>query len=204
MRVGVVQFPGTLCDADVARWIKFKNFSFKYISYSTNFSYKDFDQIIIPGGFSFGDYIRPGVMAKFSKVSRSIEEFANAGGRVLGICNGFQILCEMGLLPGQLLQNQQGRFICKLVKVKCAETKIKYQFPVAHRFGNYFLCSNSYKELIDNNQVWLTYEDNVNGSIGNIAGIKNKGGNVRGLMPHPERATNLWMGSEDGNKFYFE
>jgi phosphoribosylformylglycinamidine synthase I len=203
MTVGIVQFPGTLCDRDVRQWILKKDYEFEYISHDKRFSKFDFDSLIIPGGFSFGDYIRPGAMAKFSEVTKSIIEFADNGGKVLGICNGFQILCEMGLLPGQLLQNTQGHFICKQVVVNCFVSKKKYKFPIAHKFGNYFVNQKDFEFLMAHNQIWLTYEENVNGSIYNIAGVKNQFGNVCGLMPHPERAVNDWMGSEDGNCFYF-
>jgi len=203
MRVGIVKFPGTLCDQDVNKWAVSKKYQAVYLEHNKSFLRKDFDFVILPGGFSFGDYIRPGVMAKFSEVTKSIIAYADDGGQVLGICNGFQILCEIGLLPGQLLKNENGKFICKSVILKCEETNLKYNFPVAHKYGNYYIDEDGYKNLVRHQQIWLTYENNINGSLYRIAGIKNIFGNVRGLMPHPERAIKEWMGSEDGNKFYF-
>ena len=217
MKFGVVIFPGSNCDRDIFTairddlgkeveylWHKDKNIS----HFSTS------DCIVLPGGFSYGDYLICGAIARFSPMMQSVIEFANTGGKVLGICNGFQILCESGLLPGALLMNAHQQFICKNVHLKDSKNII-YSIPVAHGDGRYFAPDTVLDELEKNKQVILRYcnengditEDaNPNGSWRNIAGIKNKAGNVLGLMPHPERASNALCGNTDGLKLfeYFE
>jgi len=164
------------------------------------------DCIVLPGGFSYGDYLRCGAIARFSPMMKSVIEFANKGGKVLGVCNGFQILCESGLLPGVLLQNVSRQFICKNVYLKNENTPA-LKIPIAHGEGRYFADDSLLDELEANNQIIfrytnengeLTEEGNPNGSLRNIAGIKNKAGNVFGMMPHPERATNKVIGNTDG------
>jgi len=180
------------------------------------------DFLLIPGGFSYGDYLRSGAIARFSPVMQEVTQFAMAGGPVLGICNGFQILLEAGLLPGAMLHNENLRFVCKQVHLRCESTNSMFtrslkpkqviQVPVAHGEGNYFTDDDTLKELQDNDQVVFRYCDaegevseevNINGSIDNIAGICNKKRNVMGMMPHPERAVEKLLGSDDG-KLIFE
>jgi len=180
------------------------------------------DFLLIPGGFSYGDYLRSGAIARFSPVMQEVTQFAMAGGPVLGICNGFQILLEAGLLPGAMLHNENLRFVCKQVHLRCESTNSMFtrslkpkqviQVPVAHGEGNYFTDDDTLKELQDNDQVIFRYCDaegevseevNINGSIDNIAGICNKKRNVMGMMPHPERAVEKLLGSDDG-KLIFE
>lgn len=210
MKFGVVVFPGSNCDRDmqyalqndlnkevVMLWHKDKDIS--------QFSVAN-DCIVLPGGFSFGDYLRCGAIAKFSPMMNSVIEFANKGGRVLGVCNGFQILCESGLLPGALLQNANQQFICKNVYIKNDETGA-LTIPIAHGEGRYYANEATLNNLHQNNQVIFKYcskdgeiidTANPNGAIQNIAGIKNKEGNVFGMMPHPERATNKHLNNNDG------
>jgi phosphoribosylformylglycinamidine synthase len=176
-----------------------------------------FDAIVLPGGFSYGDYLRTGAIARFSPVMRAVEQFARSGGLVLGICNGFQILCEAGLLPGVLQRNAGMRFVCRDVhiRVESADTPFTaagkpgqvLQVPIAHGDGNYFCDEPTLAELERNNQIVFRYvtpdgredvEANPNGSLANIAGVCNRERNVLGLMPHPERAVEAALGSEDG------
>jgi phosphoribosylformylglycinamidine synthase len=180
------------------------------------------DFLLIPAGFSYGDYLRCGAIARFSPIMQSVVEFAEQGGPVLGICNGFQILLEAGLLPGAMLHNKELRYVCKQVHLRTESTNSIYtrglekgqvlQIPVAHGEGNYFIDDEGLKELKDNDQVLFRYSDaagnvsddtNFNGSVDNIAGICNKQRNVLGMMPHPERAVEKMIGSEDG-KLIFE
>ena len=211
MKFGVVVFPGSNCDRDmqdalvhdlgqevVMLWHKDKDLSM----FTTD------DCIVLPGGFSYGDYLRCGAIARFSPMMQSVIEFAQRGGKVLGICNGFQILCESGLLPGALLRNSHQQFACKNVYLKDAQNEI-YKIPVAHGEGRYFATEEILNELETNNQVlyWycdqngqVTEEANPNGSVRNIAGICNAERNVFGLMPHPERACSSILGNEDGRK----
>jgi phosphoribosylformylglycinamidine synthase subunit PurQ / glutaminase len=168
--------------------------------------------VVVPGGFSYGDYLRPGAIARFSKVMAPLEDFAKSGGPVLGICNGFQVLTEAHLLPGGLLRNVGMRFVCKRVSVRL-ETKetpwtslfepdAELVLPVAHNEGNYFANDHTLRELEDEGRVVLRYLDNLNGSVGNIAGICNAARNVVGLMPHPERVSDEALGSDEGLKVF--
>jgi phosphoribosylformylglycinamidine synthase len=166
------------------------------------------DCIILPGGFSYGDYLRCGAIARFSPMMQSVIEFANAGGKVFGVCNGFQILCESHLLPGALLRNSQQQFVCKNIHITDGSGKI-YKLPVAHGEGRYYANERTLDELQDNGQVIFYYcdesgnitdEANPNGAIRNIAGICNKSRNVFGMMPHPERACSTVLGNTDGRE----
>lgn len=216
MKFGVVVFPGSNCDRDVIEalridlkqevielWHKDKDISMFSIE----------DCIVLPGGFSYGDYLRCGAIAKFSPMMQSVIEFANKGGKVLGICNGFQILCESGLLPGVLLRNSNQQFVCKNVFIKeaAAENCEALKIPVAHGEGRYFADDKTLEELEMHRQVIYRYcddkcivnaEGNPNGSLHNIAGICNKTRNVYGMMPHPERACNTSLCNEDGRKVF--
>jgi phosphoribosylformylglycinamidine synthase len=213
MKFGVVVFPGSNCDRDmqdalaqdlgkevIMLWHKDKDLSM----FTTD------DCIILPGGFSYGDYLRCGAIARFSPMMQSVIDFANRGGKVLGVCNGFQILCESGLLPGVLLQNANQQFICKNVFIKNAATGA-LKIPIAHGEGRYFADQKTLDTLEANGQVIFTYCDengnetegsNPNGATKNIAGISNAAKNVFGMMPHPERATSSVLGNIDGKKVF--
>jgi phosphoribosylformylglycinamidine synthase subunit PurQ / glutaminase len=213
MKFGVVIFPGSNCDADMLNalaqnlgkevkplWHKDSDIS----DFTTN------DCIVLPGGFSFGDYLRCGAIAKFSPMMQSVIQFANNGGKVLGVCNGFQILCESGLLPGVLLANSNQQFICKNVFIKNPKNTNApvLKIPIAHGEGRYFADEATIAQLEQNGQVIYKYcnqtgeitaEANPNGATSNIAGIKNAAGNVFGMMPHPERACSAAaLGNNDG------
>jgi len=211
MKFGVVVFPGSNCDSDmvyalredlgyevIELWHKDKDLS----AFTTE------DSIVLPGGFSYGDYLRCGAIARFSPMMQSVISFAQEGGRVLGICNGFQILCEAGLLPGVLLRNENMQFVCKNIYIK-GKDNIPVKIPLAHGEGRYYADEKTLDMLEDNGQVIYRYcnefgeitpESNPNGSLRNIAGITNASGNVFGMMPHPERACNTALGNTDGRK----
>jgi phosphoribosylformylglycinamidine synthase len=221
MKFGVVVFPGSNCDHDTYHVIS------KVIGQPVDFIWHkeewigQFDAIILPGGFSYGDYLRTGAIARFSPVMRAVKEFAAAGGLVLGICNGFQILCEAGLLPGALLRNRDLKFICEHVNIRveradtpftmsCTEGQI-LSVPIAHGEGNYFCDAETLAELERERQIIFRYCDrsgeateaaNPNGSLAYIAGICNREGNVLGMMPHPERASESLLGSNDGRQIF--
>jgi phosphoribosylformylglycinamidine synthase I len=212
VRAGVVVFPGANCDHDVYNVLKnVMNVDTKFLWHKEE-SIGDRNLIILPGGFSYGDYLRCGAISKFSLIMKEVITFANAGGVVIGICNGFQVLCETGLLPGALLRNENLKFVCKTVTLKVENNKsiftseynIKEEIniPVAHGEGNYFCDDNTLTELIGNNQILFRYIDNPNGSIDNIAGIQNVNRNVFGMMPHPERASDEILGYTDGERFF--
>ena len=174
-------------------------------------SLEGFDGVLLPGGFSYGDYLRCGAIARFSTIMEEVIRFAEEGKPVFGTCNGFQILTEAGLLPGVLRRNESLHFICKTVPLKVnPKTAFTSEYeadeiislPVAHGEGNYFCDKETLEELKENNQIVFTYNDNINGSVENIAGITNKAGNVLGMMPHPERAVEDLLGSEDGKRFF--
>lgn len=210
MKFGVVVFPGSNCDRDmkdalqqdlqqevIMLWHKDQDLSM----FSTE------DCIVLPGGFSYGDYLRCGAIARFSPMMQKVIEFAERGGKVLGVCNGFQILCEAHLLPGALLRNANQQFICKNVFIQGVGSKHPLQIPIAHGEGRYFADEKTLDQLEHNNQVIYRYcsaageinsASNPNGAIRNIAGIRNAAGNVFGMMPHPERATAAALGNTDG------
>ena len=213
MKFGVVVFPGSNCDRDmqdslakdlgkevIMLWHKDKDLS----------RFTADDCIVLPGGFSFGDYLRCGAIARFSPMMQSVIEFANTGGKVLGVCNGFQILCESGLLPGVLLQNANQQFVCKNVFIKNGNGQ-SLKIPIAHGEGRFYADETTLNDLEANNQILFRYcnEDgsinanaNPNGAIRNIAGIRNKQNNVFGMMPHPERASSEAMRNLDGRKVF--
>ena len=221
MKFGIVVFPGSNCDHDcfyVAGEVMGQEV--EYIWHGDK-SLGEFDCIIIPGGFSYGDYLRCGAIAKFSTVMEKIIEFANKGGLVIGICNGFQILLESGLLPGAMLRNRDLHFICKYVYLKTENNTTPFsslykekqilRIPIAHNEGNYYINDKGLEELKKNNQIVFRYCDkdgnggdatNPNGALDNIAGIINKKGNVLGMMPHPERASEDELGSSDGKLIF--
>lgn len=210
-KLGITRFPGTNCDRDIEQFGRDLGLQTEYIWHEDSFDKKKYDFIIIPGGFSYGDYLRCGAMAAQSQVMKSVREFADSGGPVMGICNGFQILCETGLLPGVLLRNSGLRYIDRWVELvvqnpgsvftKSLKSKQKISLPIAHGEGRYYTDEGGLKKLQDHGQIWLTYLENPNGSLCDIAGISNKQKNVYGLMPHPERAMFDWMGGIDGREF---
>jgi len=217
MKFGVVIFPGSNCDEDIIHVLE-KIMGQQVVRlWHKDHSLQECDFIVLPGGFSFGDYLRSGAIARFSPIMQEVIKFAQNGGYVMGICNGFQILTESGLLPGTLLHNKHRKFICRNIYMKpqTANTLITAQIdpqralkiPIAHGEGNYFADPEVLKTLNDNDQVIFRYcdeagnitdEANPNGAIENIAGICNEGRNVFGFMPHPERAADPLLGNEDG------
>lgn len=213
MKFGVVVFPGSNCDRDVAYVTRDLLGQPTRMVWHQETDISDLDIIIIPGGFSYGDYLRCGAIARFSPVMQQVVAHSQKGKPVLGICNGFQVLTEAGLLPGALVRNRDLHFICDRVPVKVERTDLPwtqgYQegeiitLPIAHGEGQFYADAATLSELEDNNQVLFRYEgDNLNGSVNNIAGICNSTGNVLGMMPHPERASDPMLGGSDGLKLF--
>lgn len=212
MKFAVVVFPGSNCDLDLLWAIKdISGAEAEYVRHDAT-SLAGFDGVLLPGGFSYGDYLRCGAIARFSNIMKEVVRFANEGKPVFGTCNGFQVLTEAGLLPGVLKRNESLHFVCKMTPVTVVNNQTKFtseyedqqvlQLPIAHGEGNYYCDETTLKELEENNQIVFKYVENVNGSLENIAGITNKAGNVLGMMPHPERAMEALLGSEDGKKFF--
>lgn len=218
---GVLVFPGSNCDHDAYHALKHvMNSDVKFLWHKdTDLSGIDF--LIVPGGFSYGDYLRSGAIARFSPVMQEVVKFAQKGGPVMGICNGFQILLEAGLIPGAMMHNEKLKFVCKNVYIRTETTNSIFtsgldkgqvlDIPVSHGEGNYFIEQDGLKSLQDNDQILfrycdengnLTEESNFNGSVDHIAGIVNKDRNVLGMMPHPERAMEKLLGSEDGKPIF--
>ena len=219
MNSSVITFPGSNCDRDMD--VALKKFGFKNkMVWHDDVELPKSDLVVLPGGFSYGDYLRCGSMASKSKIMKSVLNFAQGGGKVMGICNGFQILVESGLLPGVLLRNKYLEFICKNIFVKVNNKDNLYfkdikkdnlELHIAHNEGNYFCSKEQIKEIDQNNQIALFYSDksgnineenNPNGSIKNIAGIFNKDQNILGMMPHPERMIDPALSGEDGSIFF--
>jgi phosphoribosylformylglycinamidine synthase I len=211
MRFGVVRFPGSCDEVDALHACE--RFGDAEMLWHGERDLRGADAVIVPGGFSYGDYLRPGAIARFSPVMEAVSEFARAGGPVLGICNGFQVLCEAGLLPGALLPNVSLRFVCRHVKVEVVSPDTSFTracapgerltLPVKHTTGRFYAPAAGLDELEANRQVVLRYADgqNPNGSARDIAGVCNGPGNVMGLMPHPEHAVDPLTGSSDGGRF---
>ncbi len=202
MKIGVVRFPGTNCDRDVYQWLQDQGHEPQWLWHEDSFSPHSVEGLVVPGGFSFGDYLRSGAVAARSPVMKSVHELAQTGKPILGICNGFQILCETGLLPGTLIPNESGLFIDDWVELENPSSHKSIRLPVAHGDGRFFIHEEDRKKLWDQNQVWWQYKNELNGSVDRIAGVTNEKGNVRGLMPHPERAYRDWMGGLDGWMFW--
>jgi phosphoribosylformylglycinamidine synthase subunit PurQ / glutaminase len=219
MNSSVITFPGSNCDRDMD--VALKKFGFKNkMIWHDDIELPKTDLVVLPGGFSYGDYLRCGSMASKSKIMQSVINFAKSGGKVIGVCNGFQILVESGLLPGVLLRNKYLEFICKNIFVKINNKENPFfknvkkdilKLHIAHNEGNYFCSEDQIKEINDNNQIALYYSDadgnvnemsNPNGSINNIAGVFNKKMNVVGMMPHPERMIDSALSGEDGSIFF--
>lgn len=217
MKFGVIVFPGSNCDADCYNLVReVLGQEADYIWHKEG-SLKGSDALILPGGFSYGDYLRTGAIARFSPIMPAVVDFANQGGLVIGICNGFQILLEAGLLPGAMLRNRSLKFICSGINLKVQRTDTVFtnqllpgeiiKLPIAHGEGNYFCDPPTLAALQKDNRILFTYcdqsgmeseEANPNGSVANIAGIMNEGGNVMGMMPHPERCSEEILGGSDG------
>ncbi len=216
MKFGVIIFPGSNCDQDLVEVLRNTTKQEVVELWHKDTDLQNCDMVFLPGGFSYGDYLRSGAIAKLSPIMSSVIAFANKGGYVMGICNGFQILCESGLLPGALLHNNSRKYICKNVYIKpegdtlltqnLSKTKA-LKIPIAHGEGNYYADAETLKQLKNNNQILFTYCDengtttpaaNPNGAIENIAGVTNVGRNVFGMMPHPERAADEALSNRDG------
>ncbi|MEE8378274.1 MAG: phosphoribosylformylglycinamidine synthase subunit PurQ [Candidatus Aminicenantaceae bacterium] len=217
MKFGVVVFPGSNCDFDTFNVLQHVFRMETVFLWHKDHNVKNVDCIILPGGFAYGDYLRSGAIARFSPVMQEVKEFALKGGLVLGICNGFQVLLELGLLPGAMLRNKNLKFLCQHVHIRIEDENTPFtnkgkkgqvlRIPIAHFDGNYYDSEEGIETLIKNNQIvfrfseasgFISDEGNVNGSKESIAGIINTAGNVMGMMPHPERASEAILGSEDG------
>ncbi|UXR51890.1 phosphoribosylformylglycinamidine synthase subunit PurQ [Staphylococcus simulans] len=211
MKFAVLVFPGSNCDRDMLNAALKTGVDAEYVDYRET-SLEGFDGVLIPGGFSFGDYLRSGAMASVAPVIKEVKRFADEGKPVLGVCNGFQILTEIGLLPGALLHNSSHLFVSRNESLEVVNNNTPFTkayaegetvvYPVAHGEGIYYCTKEMYKELEDNNQIILKYKDNPNGSYHDIAGIVNEKGNVCGMMPHPERALESILGTDDGVKLF--
>ena len=221
MKFGVIVFPGSNCDRDIAMVTEGILEQPTRMVWHQETNIDDIDVVVVPGGFSYGDYLRCGAIARFSPVMKSIVAHADAGKLILGICNGFQILTEVGLLPGALIRNRDMHFICDRVPLRVEnnnsvwtkgyQTQQIVNFPIAHGEGNYYADEDILKSLEDNGQILFRYcsltgeidsENNPNGSCLNIAGITNQKGNVLGMMPHPERASDSALGATDGKALF--
>lgn len=209
-KVGVLRFLGTNCDRDVWQAVEVAGHTPIWLWHEDRFQADDYAAYILPGGFSYGDYLRCGALAARSPVMASLRDAAKKGYPILGICNGFQILCESGLLPGALVRNQSLRFMDDWVQLKLENPHAQFsgsklsqaRLPIAHGEGRFVIHEDGLKRLEDQGQVWWRYEENPNGSVHDIAGVMNTEKNVAALMPHPERAILDWMGSEDGFGFF--
>lgn len=221
MKFGVVTFPGSNCDHDMIDVLRDIMKQEVVELWHKDQDLQGVDLVVLPGGFSFGDYLRSGAIARFSPIMKEVIEFANNGGYVFGVCNGFQVLCEAGLLPGALLHNNTQKFICKNVHIRCETTDslvtnqlekgVALKIPIAHGEGRFYADDETLTALEANDQVLFRYCDengklddaaNPNGSISNIAGITNKNRNVFGMMPHPERAADENLGNLDGKALF--
>ena len=221
MKFGVVVFPGSNCDFDAYHVLGSVLKQDTVFLWHKDHDLRGCDCVILPGGFSYGDYLRSGAIARFSPLMREVAEFAERGGLVMGICNGFQILLEMGLLPGAMLRNKRLKFLCQFVHLRLEKEETPFtrlgrrgqvlRIPIAHYEGNYYAPVETLEELERGGQIVFRYcdpegrlsaEANVNGALNSIAGIINRRGNVLGLMPHPERASEAVMGSQDGRLIF--
>ena len=220
MKCGVIVFPGSNCDHDCYHILKHVfDLDTRFLWHKDESELDRFDLLVLPGGFSYGDYLRAGSIARFSPIMKAVLRFANRGGRVLGICNGFQILVESGLLPGALLHNRSQKFICKTVYTRVETVDSPFtnqcdeilQIPIAHHEGSYYADDESLKRMAGNDQIVLRYCDargevteaaNPNGSVQNIAGVANEKKNVLGMMPHPERCADPLWPNIDGQRIF--
>lgn len=212
MKFAVIVFPGSNCDLDMYHAVKDVLGEEADYVFHTETSLDGYDGVLLPGGFSYGDYLRCGAIAQFSPIMNEVKRFAEEGRPVLGVCNGFQVLVEAGLLPGVLMRNRDLKFMCKTVELKVETNETMFtndyelgetiQVPIAHGEGNYYCDEATLETLRANGQIAFTYTDNLNGSVANIAGITNVQGNVLGMMPHPERAVEALLGGEDGKRLF--
>ena len=221
MKFGVVVFPGSNCDADTLHAFKDVMGQPAVYLWHKDHDLAGVDCVVLPGGFSYGDYLRSGAIARFSPLMGDVRAFADRGGLVLGICNGFQVLLELGLLPGAMLRNKRLKFLCRYVTLRLENDRTRFthkgkkgqllNIPIAHFDGNFYAPPDTLKEIEDRGQVVFRYADaegrttpeaDVNGSLNNIAGLINARGNVLGMMPHPERAAESLLGSEDGRVIF--
>ena len=208
MKIAVIVFPGSNCDHDVALALQTVGDTHVDLVPHYEHSLAGYDAVVLPGGFSYGDYLRCGAIARFANIMPEVRRFAREGKPVLGICNGFQILTEAGLLPGALKQNDNLKFICQTVPLTVVNNQTRFSrnytanqhihLPIAHADGNYYADEATIQRLEDQHQVVFRYDDNPNGSVNDIAGIVNEQGNVLGMMPHPERAAEAILGNTDG------
>ncbi len=211
-KIGIVRFLGTNCDRDIEQAVSEMGRTPEYLWFRDTFNISDYDALVLPGGFSYGDYLRTGALSARAPVMSSVRDAAAKGIPVLGICNGFQILCESGLLPGVLVRNQGLKFKDDWVQLSIQSTSTpwtsqykaqeKIKVPIAHGEGCFYADRETVQRIRDQEQVWCTYDVNPNGSVYDIAGILNETKNVAGLMPHPERAIYNWLGSSDGRRFF--
>lgn len=209
-KVGILRFLGTNCDRDMWKAVEAVGLEPEWLWYADQFNIDEYSAYLVPGGFSYGDYLRCGALAARSPVMNSLKEAADKGYPVLGVCNGFQVLCEAGLLPGALVRNDSLRFIDDWTKLELvnpnahfSKAKLKQvNLPIAHGEGRFVIDASGMKSLEDNEQIWWRYVQNPNGSMGDVAGVMNEKKNVAALMPHPERALFEWMGGEDGYNFF--
>jgi phosphoribosylformylglycinamidine synthase I len=221
MKFGVLVFPGSNCDHDTYNVLSEIAHQPVTFLWHDSEDLQDVDAVLVPGGFAYGDYLRTGAIARFSPVMQAVKRFADSGGMVLGICNGFQILAEAGLLPGALMRNAGLKYICKQVHLRTETANSPFtnhlsvgevlQIPIGHMEGNYYCDAETLRELEAEDRVAFRYatptgeitaEANPNGSLGNIAGVLNKGRNVLGMMPHPDRSSEQLLGSADGLKIF--
>ncbi len=221
MKFGVLVFPGSNCDHDTYNAVAEVAHQPATFLWHESHDLENCDAILIPGGFAYGDYLRTGAIARFAPIMQSVKKFAASGSLVLGICNGFQILCESGLLPGELMRNAGLKYVCKQVHLRTETTDSPFtqrliegdvlQIPIGHMEGNYFCDAATLAELESENRIAFRYsmpdgaitpEANPNGSLANIAGILNEGRNVMGMMPHPDRSSEAMLGSADGLKIF--
>ncbi len=221
MKFGVVQFPGSNCDFDTFHVLRNVMKRPTVLLWHKDHDLQDVDCVVLPGGFSYGDYLRAGAIARFSPLMQEVKAFARKGGHVLGICNGFQILLELGLLPGAMIRNKNLKFLCQHVHLRIESEKTDFtragrkgqvlRLPIAHFDGNFFAPARVLSGIERHRQVVFRYcdsagnvteEANVNGSLRNIAGVRSREGNVLGLMPHPERASEALLGSQDGRTIF--
>ncbi|HDR7794865.1 TPA: phosphoribosylformylglycinamidine synthase subunit PurQ [Bacillus luti] len=212
MKFAVIVFPGSNCDVDMFHAIKDElGEEVDYVWHDTE-NLDEYDAILLPGGFSYGDYLRCGAISRFANAMKAVQKAAEQGKPILGVCNGFQILVESGLLPGALMRNENLKFMCRTVQLRVEnnETMFTSQYgkdeiiniPIAHGEGNYYCDEATLKQLEENNQIAFRYVENPNGSVSNIAGIVNEKGNVLGMMPHPERAVDELLGGAEGLKVF--
>jgi phosphoribosylformylglycinamidine synthase len=208
-KVGILRFWGTNCDRDIWQAAEVCGLKPQWLWQDDSFDAKDFEYFVVPGGFSYGDYLRCGSLAAQTPVMKSLKEASSLGFPILGICNGFQILCEAKLLPGVLVRNESQRFVDHWADLRIENTSPftksaggRIRLPIAHGEGRFFAGPDELKKLEDHGQIWMRYMDNPNGSLRDIAGVMNEKKNVCGLMPHPERALLDWMGGADGHSFF--